>query len=471
MKTAIKKFLDSGFAFMLIGLLCAVFGVTDASAMTADPTTIVPEFVTNPEQGGAVGQGSHDLSNVSETLTREEADKLILDYVNTDVIKARPWLFPLVAISQEGNKKGLSSRIGYDFAMGTLGMSTTLTTAVADGTLSQTALVVADPDILAMDQTIVVDGVYGYESDGSTRSKYPLILLVIARDNTNNYPVVTALNGSGPAHNLIPGIAANTKLTGAGRAATESQIRTQVYSALPSSNEFTLQKFCAETQVTEEWLMAKKRAQWTSADIDDEAIYRMLNEKEVSNWIGVQAPVSKIKTPGGNKAENLYTSQGIWWQTDNQFSFGGTVDIDMVIKLSKTIFTGNTASRKRLVLVGSDLLEAILQMDGYTSVVYLGERKTVWNIEVRELVTNFGTLLLALAPPLDGMTMGGVSMSTCGMWIDPAYLTEYTMTGGIKVKRFDLEASAQAMAQGAYFYDISALRLRYPQAHGRITLA
>jgi len=463
MKKIFNKFKENGLLLMMIMLLCSVFGVVDGMSMTADAA------VVNPDGGGAISVGDPNEAGVTETITRIEANELIRDTFERNVILKRPEHMPLIALIRYArNTRGTSGRIVTDFSLGTKAATVTLNTAIPETEL-QAALDVSAPKLVSIGQTLIASGINGFEEDGVTASNRPLTLYCKDKDSGGK-PIVVAFNGGGVNHDTIPAIAANTKFNLAGTAATERQARGHIHTAIPTGKKYYLQKFDTEVQTSNEWMKLIKEANWSFPEQVEDALYEMHRRKERSYLIGTQT----VRL-GHNKYfetdENIYTCEGMVWQAKNDFDFAGTFDINKISDLSALMFKGNIGGKDRVVLCGTGLLTSLQNIDGYNKMIYLDQKKDGFkglDLTIRDLVTVMGTMTLVHHPAFDDMDINGKSMTDFGLWLDTTNITEYQMYGGLQSNELALESSGQALAKGTYFYEISALIDRYPETAGRI---
>lgn len=451
MKERLLKLNESGLLMMIVMLLCSLFGICDASAMTADVAGVVNAGVIN--------------TNAMTTASgaRDGSKQLIIDTIDEKVTKIRPHDVVLDTISRQiKDIKTGNSQVIRHYAIDVIDLTATLPEAYTGGSASQTALSTSNDAIFANEQTIIVDGVNGYKDDGTTvDTSRPLILYVVGKDSANK-PLVTAVNGSGSAHDVIPSIPANTKLIRAGRAGAETQIQTDAYSGVPTDYPQYLQKFMAQVELSEIFQRADKEANWDFTDAEEEAIFDMKRVQNVSYWKGIRARIKK-KNAHTQKAEDIYFTEGIWTQAGKDFSFEGeTVDVKNMVTLMKHAFTGNASGKKKLLIAGSDVIEAFEKVD-YNRQVQMGSKMQAYGIEFNSIVSKFGTLLAIHDQSLDDMGMAGKFFI-----LDADFLRKWTM--GWRVNDFDFRKSGQADADGRGLMEICGLVLKNPKAHSRGSL-
>lgn len=449
MKERLKKFRTSSVFMVIIMLLCAVFGVCDGSAMTAD--------VISPEGGGAV---QVDAAN-SLTDTRDSSVRLILDTIDEKVTKIRPHDVVLDTISRHINdKKNSNAQKIRHYAIDVIDLTADLKTAVTAG-VKQTNLITSNNDIFASEQTIICCGVKGYKEDHTTVNPDEELMLYVVGKNNNNEPLVVAVNGTGADGMTLPDIPDGTKLLRAGRAGSETQIQTDPYSGVPTDWEQYLQKFMAQIELTELFQRADKEVDWEFNDAEEEAVYDMKRVQNVTYWKGVKARI-KSKNAHTSKAEEIFFTRGIWTQAGKDFSFGNSVDSGSMVNFMKNSFVGNASGKQKIFLVGSDLLEKIEQVE-YTKIIKVGETSAAHGLIFNKMISKFGTLLIAHDQSLDD-----IGKSDCGFVLDADFLRKWTM--GWRVTNFDFRKSGQSDSDGRGLMEICGLVLKNPKAHTRVTL-
>jgi hypothetical protein len=453
MKKLFQKMSDSGLFIMIILLLCGVFGIVDAGAMTAD--------VINPSGGGAVDTNAA----ISATETHANSENLLLDTIDDKVVLIRPYDVSLDTISRRiTDVRKSNNQTVRHYAIDVIDLTATLSTAYTTSSgVKQTALSTSNDSIFASEQTIFCIGVNGYKEDGSTvDAGNDLMLYVIGKDSSGK-PIVTAANGTGADRQVIPSIAANTVLVRGGRAGSESQISTDPYSGVPTDFEQYLQKFIAQVEMTTIFERADKEVEWTFTDAEEEALFDLRRTQNSTYWKGIKSRI-KVKNAHTQKAEDVYFTRGIWQQAGKDFSFGNVVpDATSLVALMKHAFTGNSSGKRKLIIMGSDFLEKIETVE-YTKVVYVGAKQQAYGLEFSTIVSKFGTLLGVHDQSLDD-----IGMSDKAFILDPDFLRKWTM--GWRTQQFDLRKSAQSDADGRMLMEICGLVLKNPKAHSRVSLS
>lgn len=447
-----KKYLMDGKTWIaLVGLLMSAFGFMDCGMLCANPTVF-------PEQGGAVGIDE----TTTVTRTHEDSPRLLLDEIDPRVAKIRPYDVVLDTISRHvSDTRTLTSQTVRHYGIDVIENTATVTTAIAGGVNKQEELITSDDNIIACDQTLLIEGVNGYKEDGVTVDlESTLQLLVIGRSATN-HPLVVAVNGQKVGANIVvPAIPLGAKVVCAARAGSETQMQTDPYSGVPTDVKQYAQKMMTQVEESTLHKIQEKEVDWTFSDQEQEAIYDMRRKANTTFWRG-EMGVIKEKNKWTSKPEEIYFTRGIWRQAKKEFNFNGNpVDQNNIVSLMKVAFTGNASSKNKILILGSDLLEKFEQID-YDKITYVGERKTKYGLEFTQIISKFGTLNVIHDQSFDDMGWGDR-----GFILDPDFLTKWTY--GWKVNEIDKKKSGQADVEARSLVEICCLTLKQPKSHVRV---
>jgi len=448
MKEKLLKFKESGLFLMIVMLLCSFLGVVDAGAMTAD--------IVNPEGGGAVRTNSETSLGQAKT----DSPNLTLDDIDKMVTKIRPVLNPLDTILRYCDTITVNNPVYRHYAIDVIDGSSKLKTAYAGGG-SQTPIEAENNDIFSPDETIIVEGIPGYEEDGTTATpEEPLMLYIVGKD-TNDNPIVRPVNGQ--AGDLIPAIPAGTVLLRMGKAGSESQISTSPYSGVPTDWNQFCQKFMAETRETEMFKRADKEVDWTFTDQAEEAIYDMKTLMNRTFWRGVKRKKT-WKNHKTDKAEDIYFTKGVWTQAWKEFDFAGIApDNTNIPSFMRMALTGNASTKQKIFIAGSGVIEAFEKADYLTRNVNEGDAKQGYGLEFSEIRSKFGRLLVVHDESFDQM-----GFADQGFVLDPNYLRKGTY--GIRQNDFDLRKAGIADMDARSIIEQCFAVLKNPKSHTRVYL-
>ena len=443
--------------FIFVAILAFGFDLGTGTALAmAVPATIID---------GTDG-GMHAVDGPLTTdITRQAVPSLLLNEVDQQVVKIRPMATPLDQISRYGRGKHAGSMIVDYYQVDTKPTSTMLCESIVEGegvtpggATPQFVIATENDDIFDATDTILVQGVMGYEADGVTPSPKELMLYVTARDSSNGLKVM-AVNGKKVTGvpNCLPAIEEGTTLIRMGRAASELDVQSPQFEALPSKSENYCQIFKMQVEQSTLQRMSNKETEWTLTDQEEAAIYDMRLGMEKSFLFGVK---QKIWNPA--KKEYIYLTGGIWRQAGKQFNYTtNSFDHAKLIDLQRQAFTGNNGSKRKILLGGSKLIGYLSNLD-YDRVILARESVSKWGIDFTELRSKFGTLYLLLSEIFDE-----VGRSEDGIIIDPEYIQKYVHIP-FNTATLDLKSPGLRNTDALVLTEASCLVLRYPKSHMRI---
>ena len=446
----------------LVLLLLLVAAVALLSARLDGHTLLTAAAIVPGVAGGRHVAGEP----LTTDLTREASPDLLLNEVDRQIVKIRPMATPIDQLSRYAGSKHAGSMVVDYYNVDTKPTQTLLTdtytegTGVVEGSTAgpKVTLQTANNDIFAVSDTILVPGIYGYEADGVTVSARELVLYVVAGSGADGV-VVLPINGKtvDGVPGCLPTLRAGTKLIRMGRAATELDVQSPQFEALPQKAQNFCQIFKMQVEQSTLQKLANKEVPWTMTDQEEAAIYDMRLGMEKSFLFGVK---SRLWDP--DKKENVMFTGGIWWQAGKTFRYeSDAFDEDTVIDLMREAFTGNKGSKRKILLGGSELMSAISKLE-YSRVVTAGDSVSKWGIDFTELRSKFGTLYLLLSEVFDE-----VGMPESGMIIDPEYLQKYVHLP-FNGESLNLKSSGLRNTDALVLTEASCLVLRYPAAHIRV---
>ena len=447
-------------AMIILAIATALAFVTfladcsNGGAMLAMAAIVIP---------GAEG-GKHVVDGPLTTdVTREEAPGMLLNEVDREITKIRPMATPVDQLSRQAGSKHAKSMI-VDY----YNVDTKPTTAKAarfldeddndennDGT--RRILFTDNDQIFDVSDTILVQGVKGYEDDGETLSANDLELYVLERNGAGNGIVVKAVNGktiNGVA-GCVPSIAQNSVLIRMGRAASELDVMSPQFEALPQKAQNFCQIFKMQIEQSTLQRLQNKEVGWSLTDQEEAAVYDMRLGMEKSFLFGrkgrVWDPVKK---------EMIMFTGGIWYQAGQQFDYTNFTS-ERIVEMMRTAFTGNAGSKRKVLIGGSGLISALNKQD-YTKVITAGESVAKWGIDFTELRSKFGTLYVLMSEVFDEC-----GRADDGLIIDPEYMQKYSHVP-FTAESLNLKASGVRNVDATVLTEASCLVLRYPKAHVRI---
>lgn len=435
---------------LTIGILSAICGNSDAVWAAA----IVP----------GVAGGKHVVDGPLTTdLAREASPSLLLNEVDKQIVKIRPMATPVDQISRFGGAKHAGAMQVDYYNVDTKPTVTLLAEDYNESTATTTGsnkvtIETDNDDMFDASDTILVQGVFGYEADGVTRSARELVLYVTSRDSNNGLTVM-AVNGKrvGSMYGCVPTISSGTTLVRMGRAASELDVMSPQFEAMPKKENNLCQIFKMQVEQSTLQKLANKETDWTMSDQEEAAIYDMRLGMEKSFLFGVK---QVLWNP--DKKENIMLTGGIWHQAGKEFRYDTDIlDEDDIVELMRKAFTGNNGSKRKVLIGGSKLIGALSHLD-VTRVVTSGESVSKWGIDFTELRSKFGTLYLLLSEVFDDC-----GMAENGIIIDPEYMQKYSHVP-FSTEALNLKSSGLRNTDALVLTEASCLVLRYPKAHMRI---
>lgn len=417
-----------------------------------------------------VAGGKHVVDGPLTTdLARAGSPELLLNEIDRQIVKIRPMATPIDQLSRCAGSKHAGSMVVDYYNVDTKATSATVTRTYTEPSTTEAAattdavkvkLSTSDDEIFDVSDTILVKGVFGYEPDGVTESKHDLVLYVVSKTDEGAITVM-AVNGKkiGDAQGCVPSIEAGTALVRMGRAASELDVQSPQFEALPRKAQNYCQIFKMQVEQSTLQRLSSKEVDWSMTDQEEAAIYDMRLGMEKSFLFGVKR---KLWDPA--KKENIMLTGGVWFQAGKQFNYGeNALNQDGIVDLMREAFTGNAGSKRKVLIGGSGLISRLNKMD-YSKVVTAGDNVVKWGIDFSQLRSKFGTLYVMLSEIFDE-----VDMPDNGIVIDPDYLQKYSHIP-FSSESLDLKKSGRRNVDALVLTEASCLVLRYPKAHMRVVM-
>lgn len=245
-----------------------------------------------------------------------------------------------------------------------------------------------------------------------------------------------------------------------GRAATELDVQTPQFSALPIKSTNLCQIFKMQVEQSLAMKMSHKEIGWTFNDQQEAAVFDMRLGMEKQFLFGKK---SKLYDPVKNETVTL--TEGIWHQAGREIE----VDIDnldsaALVDMLREAFQLNSGSRRKVLMAGSALIAALNKIE-HTHVITARDQVTAWGIDFSELQSKFGRLYVVYSDIFDIMNMPGN-----GLIIDPEYVQKHVFIP-FSAQTLDLRGSGQRNTEAVVLTEASCLTLRYPATHARIVAA
>ena len=399
-------------------------------------------------------------------LAKTESPDLLRNEIDRRIVKIRPMATPIDQLSRWAGAKHAGSMIVDYYSVDTR-PTTALTVSAFTGCtddegsdrFQKARLSTDNNDLFEASETILVKGVAGYQPDGKTQSSQDLVLYVVEKEASTGMLNVVTVNGQtiGEYENCIPTIPSGTTLVRMGRAATELDVQTPQFEALPKKSHNYCQIFKMQIEQSTLQKIANKEVGWTFSDQEEAAIYDMRLGMEKNFLFGVKARVEDTK-----KRETVMLTGGIWDQAGSEFTYEkGALNQNAIISMMRKAFTGNAGNKRKILIGGSGLIEQLNQLES-TKVVMAGENIVKWGIDFSEMRSKFGKLYVLLSEVFDEC-----GMEDNGMIIDPEYLQKYSHIP-FTTESLNLKQAGVRNTDAIVLTEASCMTLRYPKAHMRI---
>lgn len=414
-----------------------------------------------------VAGGKHVINEpLTVALTNVESPDLLVNEIDRRLVKIRPMATPIDQLSRwAGAKKSGSMVVDY-YSVDTRPTSTKVTRSVEGcsdnvgaSRFQKVQLPVENADLFEASETVLVRGVGGYKPDGKTKSNQDLVLYVLRKSEDGASISAVTVNGQtiGEFENCIPTIPEGTMLVRMGRAASELDVQTPQFEALPQKSQNYCQIFKMQIEQSTLQKIANKEVGWTFSDQEEAAIYDMRLGMEKNFLFGVK---SRVEDPG--KHETIMLTGGIWDQAGGEFHYKkSSLTQKAMISMMRQAFTGNAGNKRKVLIGGSGLIELLNQME-QTKVVMAGENIVKWGIDFSEMHSKFGKLYILLSEVFDEC-----GMEYNGMIIDPEYLQKYSHIP-FTTEQLNLKQAGVRNTDALVLTEASCMTLRYPKAHLRI---
>lgn len=448
-KNLFERVKMSGLFMFVIMIGCALFGIGGV-AVSAEAGTIV------------YGEP------VSLDYALENSPEVVKAVIDREVIVIKPHLTPLYTLGAKHAKEvkdAKSPMIKYD-EVEMLPMTTKVNTAFSTAAQTQAEIDLVNNDLISVNETLIFKGIAGYLEGGETLDGGWFVGYVKDKA-TNGKPIIVPVNGvkSSSVLNAIPALAKDTVVIRGARTASEKQIRTAPLAVTPTQKENFMQKMLIETEETTMFELAQEIAdvKWNKSDITDFAIAEHKMSTETDILLGKKRQLKIANKYNGDKSELTFFQEGVYWQAGRNHDFPTTAVKSDLIAMMKKIFTGNYSSNTKVLLAGSDFVEAINKISDYDQVIYPGKPGQAFGLDVQKIIYGQYTLLITNEPAFDDMLMPGY-----GLVIDEAYLYKYS--GGWRSIPVDNEKQGTADSKSQIFVESFCYILKNANAHCRVKL-
>lgn len=402
------------------------------------------EFYQNNHVKASSDSNAATIGTTGMPLTTDLADEaapgLVTSAIDAAIVRVRPMATPLDQISRLGHVRPVDSMVVDYYSVDSRPDFAEVTTAT--------------------EGSDAPDGYKCYTLNLNTKGCFEPTDTFTIDGSTGETGYVAAKSDDGSVTVYVPEsitCSGGDKLLRMGRAATQLDVQSPQFSALPIKSTNFCQIFKMQIEQSVVMRMSHKEIGWDFSDQQESAVYDMRLGMEKQFLFGRRA-----KFFDKTKGENVMLTGGIWHQTDKEISvsldnFSSSDLVDML----REAFADNSGSRRKVLIGGSQLIAAINKIE-HTHVITSRDQVTAWGIDFSELQSKFGRLFTVYSDVFDIMGMPGN-----GMIIDPEYIQKHVFIP-FNAETLDLRGSGQRNTEALVLTEASCLTLRYPQAHARI---
>lgn len=392
-----------------------------------------------------VSNGVH-VSGVPLTteVTNQAVPGLLTNAIDKAVVKIRPMATPIDQISRMGHVRSVDSMDVDYYSVDTrvdsdsvISAEVSAETAGDDNPLY--VLTVSHPSRFEATET------FGYGADGVDSVGY------VVEKNADGTLLCASVKGD------LSELASGGKIIRMGRAATQLDVQSPQFSALPVKNTNYCQIFKMQIEQSVVMKLSHKEIGWDFTDQQEAAVYDMRMGMEKQFLFGKKA---KVYDP--RKQETVTFTGGIWDQAGKEIDVTlNGFDSKALVDMLRQAFTDNSGSRRKVLIAGSELIAALNRIE-HTHVITARDQVTAWGIDFSELQSKFGRLYVVFSDIFDAMGMAGN-----GIIVDPEYIQKHVFIP-FNAERLDLRGSGQRNTEAMVLTEASCLTLRYPEAHARV---
>ena len=381
-------------------------------------------------------------------LTTENAavasPSLVSNAIDSAIVRIRPMATPLDQISRMGHTRAVDSMEVDYYSVDTREdrdsvESVQLLDDVEGASDQAYAVKVAHPNRFEVSDTLTCAGTPGQ------------VVMYVAEKRPDGVLVCYSA-GEGDVMDVE-----GAEVVRMGRAATQLDVQTPQFAALPTKSTNYCQIFKMQIEQSVVMKLSHKEIGWDFTDQQEAAIYDMRLGMEKQFLFGIKG---KVYDPV--KHETVTMTGGIWRQAGREIEVGlETFDSKALVDMLCSVFSENSGSRRKVLIGGSALISALNKIE-HTHVITARDQVTSWGIDFSELQSKFGKLYVVYSDIFDVMGMPGN-----GIVVDPEYIQKHVFIP-FNAETLDLRGSGQRNTEAMVLTEASCLTLRYPEAHARI---
>lgn len=401
---------------------------------------------------------NHISAPITTQNLNENAPGLLRNAIDERIVKIRPMSTPVDQLSRCGSSRHAGAMTVEYYSVDTKATEATLSSAFDGGegspysnNMATYLMRTSNDSIFDVSETILVPDIANDKGE-------PIVLYCLGKAENGTGIRISPVNCSDDEGNIdMPGMPSGTRLVRMGRAASELDVQSPQFAAIPRKASNNCQIFKMQVEQSTLAKIADKEVGWNFSDQEEAAIIDMRLGMEKNFIFGKRARLFDAA-----KNEHVYFTGGIWQQAarSHTMPLGKLTEADL-IDLCSAAFTGNSGSKRKILIAGTGLVEALSKLQ-YTKTVSAGDSFTKWGIEFKEIRSNFGSLYLLHSEVFDQC-----GHANDGFVLDPDYMTKYVHVP-FQAETLDLRRSGQRNTDAVVLTEASCLVLRYPAAHIRV---
>jgi hypothetical protein len=409
--------------------------------------------ITTTDQGVHISDAP-----LTTTISRENAPGLLRNTIDERIVKIRPMATPIDQLSRCAGARSCNAMKGDYYAVDVKPISTTLRGDIDhdeiqtnDDGVYVLSFATAQNAIFSPSETVLIPSVTG-NGNGE-----PMVLYITSVGSDSISAIWVNAPEKEDKNRSFDTIEAGTEVVRMGRAATELDVQTAQFEALPKKKTNNCQIFKMQVEQSTFQKLANKEVGWNFSDQEEVAIIDMRQGMEKNFLFGSKAVISEPE-----KKEEVYLTGGIWNQTTKTFVYDpATLGSDNLIDLCRQAFTGTGGSHRKILIGGSGLIEALSKIK-YDKTLDAGATFTKWGIEFKEIRSNFGSLYVLHSEIFDQC-----GHADDGFVLDPDYMTKYCHVP-FHTETLNLRTSGLRNTDAIVITEASCLVLRHPDSHMRV---
>lgn len=378
-------------------------------------------------------------------LAAQASPSLMLTSIDRAVTRVRPMATPLDQISRLGHVRAADAlEVDYysaDIRADASSIGGWGTFADTDDGLKTVTVKIADTALFEPSEIVMLEC-----ADGNNAAAY------ISSKDATSLTLIGDLDEDAARY--------TGRIVRMGRAATQLDVQSPQYSVLPRKRTNFCQIFKMQIEQSIVMKLSHKEIGWDFTDQQEAAVYDMRLGMEKQFLFG-----RRMKVFDPVKQETVTVTGGVWHQAGKQVDVDlATLDAGRLVDIMREAFTGNSGSRRKVLIAGSGLIAALNKLES-TKMLSALDQETVWGIDFNVIQSKFGKLYVVFSEVFDVM-----GRADDGLIIDPEYIQKHVFIP-FRADRLDLRGSGQRNTEAMVLTEASCLTLRYPNAHTRIVAA